>query len=359
MVKAVAAQSYCLVGFATMFLLYSPRSVRGQSPALATITTKMEQLDNKIMPFQSPTIPAIRGPFYVEIQVQFYDLGSSTLESQRMFTFSSATTSSHPISLSKHGVASVAFQYTDDQGHAYSISVNDTAVVSTGTLDLWRVGVDGAGSMTLSKNGVLLGSRTSVPPPTGVVIRNQRLLGMSKIDGSEGLKGLISSLKVQNLNGQPELPTYRSLANLPAQVFSQKFHASVYVRVDDTTNARLGQPIFEFSDTWGDNRILFSQNPTISTSMRLSVHQQNGTITSFCETAPGAITKEIMMLWKVEMAGTVWKIQRNGKIVSICPGMVAPAPVFRRQMLFGQSVVPTVPILDGVVLGFRLDDNFS
>jgi hypothetical protein len=359
MVNAVAAflQSYCLVGFVTMFL-YSPRSVRGQSPALATIITKMEQLDNKTLPFQSPTIPAIRGPFYVEIQVQFYDLGSSTLETQRMFTFSSAT-SSHPISLSKQGVASVAFQYTDDQGHSYSISVNDTDVVTAGTLDLWRVGVDSAGSMTLSKNGVLLGSRNSVPPPTGAVIRNQRLLGMSKIDGSEGLKGLISSLKVQNMNGQPELPTYRSLANLPAQVFSQKFHASVYVRVDDTSSARLGQPIFEFSDTWGDNRILFSQNPTISTSMRLSVHQQNGTITSFCETTPGAITKEIMMLWKIEMAGTTWKIQRNGKIVSICPGMVAPAAVFRRQMLFGQSVLPSVPILDGVVLGFRLDDNFS
>jgi hypothetical protein len=361
MVNAVATflQSYCLVGFATMFL-YSPSSVRGQSPALAPITMMMEQLDNKAMPNQSPTIPRITGPFYVEIQVQFYDLASSsrTESYQRMFAFSSASFS-HTISLSKQGVASVAFQYSDDQGNNYLISVDDddtavAAAVTVGTTDLWRVGVDGAGEMTLYKNGVLLGSRNGVPPPAGAVIRNQRLLGMSNADGSDGLKGLISSLKVQNLDG-PKLPAFRSLANLPAQIFSQQFKASVYARVDDTSSARLGQPIFELSDTWGDNRISFSQNPAISTGMILSIHQNNGTITSSCETTAGAINKEVMTLWKVEMNGSTWKIQRNSKILNICPDMVAPAAVFRRQMLFGQSVLPAVPILDGVVLGFRLD----
>jgi hypothetical protein len=339
-----------------MLLSLQPSSVIAIAPPIKTM---MEQLDGNISQPYLPTIPIITGPFYVEIEVHFYDQALLYASRHRIFDFS-ANNTTHSISLTIDNGASVSFQYTDDSGRSHLISVVACYdIVTAGTTDLWRVGVDASGSMTLHKNGELQGVRNNVTPPTGAVRRTRQLLGMSDVNGADGLKGVISGLKVRNL-AEPEPPIFRSLNNLPAQVFSGSFKASVYVRFDDVTT-RAGQPIFELSDATGDNRILFAQNATNS-GVILSVHQ-NGVTTS-CSSGGGVINNRAMLLWKVEMAGDFWVIQRSynrkkDDTVTFCHNRVAPAAVFRRSMLFGRSMQPSVPVLDGVVLGFRLDDNFN
>jgi hypothetical protein len=336
-----------------MMLLLQPSSVI----AIAPIKTMMEQLDGNVSQPYLPTIPIITGPFYVEIEVHFYNQTLLHTSRHRIFDFSTNSTS-HSISLTIDNGASLSFQYTDDSGRSHLISVVACYdIVTAGTTDLWRVGVDASGTMTLHKNGELQGVRNNVVPPTGAIRRTRQLLGMSTVNGADGLKGVISGLKVRNLD-EPEPPIFRSLNNLPAQVFSGSFKASVYARFDDVTT-RSGQPIFELSDATGDNRILFAQDRNTS-GLILSVHQ-NG-VTSSCEASNKLINNRGMLLWKIEMAGPIWTIQRSynrkeDDTVKICIGMVAPAAVFRRNMLFGRSMQPSVSVLDGVVLGFRLDDN--
>jgi hypothetical protein len=355
--RTLSRSSCCIIGVMMMMLLsLQPSSVIAIAPPIKTM---MEQLDGNISQPYLPTIPVITGPFYVEIEVHFYDQALLYASRHRIFDFSTNTTT-HPISLTIENGASLSFQYTDDSGSSHLISVVACYdIVTAGTTDLWRVGVDASGSMTLHKNGELQGLRNNVTPPTGAVRRTQQLLGMSNVNGSDGLKGVISGLKVRNL-AEPEPPIYRSLNNLPAQVYSGSFKASVYARFDDVTT-RSGQPVFELSDATGDNRILFAQNGS-SSGVILSV-QQNGVTTS-CSSSGGFINNKGMLLWKIEMAGPTWTIQRSNNLrkdqtVAICPGMVAPAAVFRRNMLFGRSMQTAVSVLDGVVLGFRLDDNFD
>jgi hypothetical protein len=337
-----------------MLLLLQPSSVIAIAPPIKTM---MEQLDGNISQSYLPTIPIITGPFYVESEVHFYDQTLLHTSRHRIFDFSTNTTT-HSISLTIENDASVSFQYTDDNGSSHLISVVARYdIVTAGTTDLWRVGVDASGSMTLHKNGELQGVRNNVTPPTGAVRRTRQLLGMSNVNGADGLKGVISGFKVRNL-AEPEPPIFRSLNNLPAQVFSGSFKASVYARFDDVTT-RSGQPIFELSDATGDNRILFAQDGNTS-GLILSVHQ-NGVTTS-CYASNRLLNNRGMLLWKIEMAGPIWTIQRSNNrkeddTVTICKGVVAPAAVFRRNMLFGRSMQNSVPVLDGVVLGFRLDDN--
>jgi hypothetical protein len=355
--RTLPRSSCCIIGvmmMMMMLLLLQPSSVIAIAPPIKTM---MEQLDGNISQPYLPTIPVITGPFYVEIEVHFYDQTLLHTSRHRIFDFSTNSTT-HPISLTIDNGASLSFQYTDDNGSSHLISVVACYdIVTAGTTDLWRVGVDASGSMTLHKNGELQGVRNNVVPPTGAVRRTQQLLGMSNANGADGLKGVISGLTVRNLD-EPEPPIFRSLNNLPAQVFSGSFKASVYARFDDVTT-RSGQPIFELSDATGDNRILFAQHGNTS-GLVLSVHQ-NGVTTS-CYASNWLLNNRGMLLWKIEMAGPIWTIQRSNNrkednTVQICKGVVAPAAVFRRNMLFGRSMQSSVSVMDGVVLGFRLDDN--
>lgn len=320
------------------------------APKVVDLETRMEQLDQQSSS-TTPYIPVITGPFYVEIEVQFYDLSKTW---QRMFDFATDS-SSHHIFLTKHGSSpgNVAVQYTDDSGNGHWLSVDN--VITTGAADLWRVGVGSDGLLSLHMNGILLESEKGVVPPTGAVLRDQQNLGMSAPSGSNSLDGVISNLKVQNLS-DPEVPLFRSLANLPSQVLRESFIASVYVRFDETSG-RPDQPVFDFRGASGNHVIRFRQSGS-GTAVALDLIQDG--LQTTCTTLTGAIIEEEMALWKIQMDGTSWKIQKEGSgsaVTHTCTGMATPVSTLRTVMRIGES--PGLPIFEGVVLGLRLDTDSS
>ena len=316
----------------------------------AAIETKMQELDGQPLQSPEPNIPDITGPFFVEITAVVFDLSQSW---QRFFDFSfvdSNGDSSNHIALLRIGDSNdVAFQYQDDNDNNNWLAVDD--VLTTDTIDTWRVGVDASGTMSVFKDGVFLDDRTATPP-TGALIRSGKALGHSSGGSSNQLGGTILGLKVQNLS-DPVLPIYRQLLNLPAQTFRGSFVASAYARFDDTS--RSSQRIFEFSELGSnDNEISFGQDGT-GNGVVLEV-KQNGSIMR-CG-AGSAIVEDEMAFWAVEMSVSNWRISKNGSVLVACFSKPAPASVYRRQLNFGESS-SGFDRLDGVVLGFRLDDGFD
>ena len=315
----------------------------------AAIETKMQRLDGGPLQSFEPDILDITGPFFVEITAVVFNLSRS---SQKFFDFSFVDNngnSSRHITLLRIGNSNhVAFQYQDDDDNETYLVAEKA--LTTDTIDTWRVGVDAAGTVEFSKNGVSLASGTA-NPPTGALLRSNKALGHSSSGSSNQLGGTILGLKVQNLS-DPVLPIYRQLFNLPAQAFRVSFVASAYARFDDTS--RSSQRIFEFSELGSnDNQISFGQD---GTGNDLVFESQVDGIPATC-VASSAIIEGEMAHWAVEVSPTHWKIAKNGSVKVACFGKQAPASVFRRQLNFGESSSGS-DRLDGVVLGFRLDDGF-
>ena len=315
----------------------------------AAIETVIQRLDGGPLQSFEPDIPDITGPFFVEITAVVFDLSQSW---QRFFDFSfddNGDSSSHITLLRISDSNDVAFQYQDDNDNNNWLAVDD--VLTTDTTDTWRVGVDAAGTMSIYKNGVFLDDRTATPP-TGALIRSDKALGHSSGGNSNQLGGTILGLKVQNLN-DPVLPPYRQLFNLPGQAVRGAFVASAYARFDDTS--RNTQRIFEFSVV-GTNfdQISFGQDGT-GNGVVLEAKQNGSTISC---AAGSAIIEDEMAFWTVEMSASQWRIAKNGSPLTACFTNPAPVSIYRGQLNFGESS-SGFDRLDGVILGFRLDDGFN
>ena len=340
-----------MIGIAVSLMLLSLFSNLLFVPS-AAIQTEMQQLDGQSIQSPDPDIPNITGPFFVEISAVVLDLSQSW---QRFFDFSyedSNGDSSHHIALLRHSDSNtVVFQYQDDNDDEEWIAVDE--VLTTDTVDTWRVGVDAAGIVEFSKNGMSLASGTA-NPPTGALIRSDKALGHSSGGSSNQLGGTILGLKVQNLS-DPVLPIYRQLLNLPSQAFRGSFVASAYARFDDIS--RSSQRIFEFSELGSnDNQISFGQEGT-GNGVVLEVKHSGSMPIDDCR-ASNAIVEDEMAHWAVEVTPTRWRIAKNGSVKVACFGKQTPASVYRGQLNFGESS-SGFDRLDGVVLGFRLDDGFD
>ena len=221
-----------------------------------------------------------------------------------------------------------------------------------------RFSVDDAGTAKIIIDGTLAKSCNNIGVPNNVT--RDHLLGKSLLDGDgdhEELEGSITGLRITNNEDKPHHPSSAfKFLNFPGQSFAKGYVVSFYARYDDLSSGHIFQPVFDFGNGEASDNLWCGQRED-TTRMSCEVYYgETADGHQVIQTEDGAIVEGEFAFWHAGLNddGKFW-IQKNGEEVAARENIPLPHALFRRNLLFSHDHWDGDDMLDGVVLGLRLD----
>ena len=218
-----------------------------------------------------------------------------------------------------------------------------------------RFSVDATGTGTIILDGTQIASCGGMGVPINVP--RDHFLGRSPLDGDGDhriMEGSITGLRITNDGDIPHHPSSAfQFFSFPGQSFGKGFVVSYYARFNELGNSNDFQPVFDFGNGLDNDNIWCGQRAK-TTRMSCEVFY-GGTGPERIEAPVDSLEEGEFAFWHIglDADGRFW-IQKDGVEV-VAKNIPMPNAVFRRNMLISHDHRDIEDMLEGVVLGFRLD----
>ena len=217
--------------------------------------------------------------------------------------------------------------------------------------------VDSTGTGSIIIDGTQVASCGGMGVPINVP--RDHFLGNSPLDGDGvhiEMEGSITGLRITNDEDIPHHPSSAfRLLSFPGQSFGKGFVASFYARYNALGMSSDFQPVFDFGNGADSDNIWCGQEAK-TTRMRCEVfYGVGGPAGEVIEAPNGSLVAGEFAFWHIGLDDNGrFSIQKNGVQVA-AKDIAMPNAVFRRNMLISYDHRDIEDMLEGVVLGFRLD----
>lgn len=313
-----------------------------------------------------PNVPEIAGSFRVEVQVRPIDI---THPYHAIFHWTDNQATPNSI-LFGYGTSGFRLWIEDAATSASYDCIITSSVLVLEQLHRVKVTVDASGYRVTVDNTVA----GNCAPSTIVLpsnIARQHYLGESSYTATdpdiEDFVGTIVGIMVVSDNNPSEHPRDKfKFWNIGSQILqSTGFVASWYSRYDNILDDRKFQRVFDFSNGHRSDNIECSQIQNRE-DIRCRVwvtDPVDGPIIVTAVTATGVLLENEWAFWHFHvMNNGTGLLEKDGvEVARIETGAGVPTGLFRSMNRFGQSTStdPLHFILDGAVLGFRLDTEVT